>query len=354
MRYEWLGAVPVLATLGLLPAGSAHADTILWISDVNGNIGQVDLTTDVVVANSVQNTGRSLTDIAFNSTGTMYGTTRTKLYSIIPSTGAATDLGTYNVGGGIMNALVGGGGTDLLAASFLTNSVYSVNPSSPGTASIFAPTASGSSGDLAFSGTTLYESGTATSTSDNQLVDVSTDSIVGFFHVGNPSGPELNSVVGLADDGTTMYAVDNTEIYSVDLATAGLTPLFDFSTAENGQSLGDDTGVAFIGEGVSSVPEPATFALFGVALVGLGAVRWIKRTSPIRDGSWSRNSFEWSLLGTTQVRVSALMRFRPVSVSVGRLMEFLATLGQDAEVTVTVKPAKRQRAGHMSVTVQSG
>ena len=55
------------------------------------------------------------------------------------------------------------------------------------------------------------------------------------------------------------------------------------------------------------------------------------------------------LLGTTQAQVSALMRCRPVSVSVGRLMEFLIVLGQDVEVTV--KPARR-RAGDMSVIVQ--
>src|SRR4051794_40427534 len=47
------------------------------------------------------------------------------------------------------------------------------------------------------------------------------------------------------------------------------------------------------------------------------------------------------LLGTTQAQVSALMRCKPVSVSVGRLMEFLTALGQD--VRVTVKPAPRRR-----------
>jgi predicted XRE-type DNA-binding protein len=56
------------------------------------------------------------------------------------------------------------------------------------------------------------------------------------------------------------------------------------------------------------------------------------------------------LLGTTQAQVSALMRCRPVSVSVGRLMEFLTVLGQDVEVTV--KPAPAKKAGHMSVVVQ--
>jgi predicted XRE-type DNA-binding protein len=57
------------------------------------------------------------------------------------------------------------------------------------------------------------------------------------------------------------------------------------------------------------------------------------------------------LLGTTQAQVSALMRCKPVSVSVGRLMEFLTALGQD--VRVTVRPAPRRRkAGAMSVVVR--
>lgn len=56
-----------------------------------------------------------------------------------------------------------------------------------------------------------------------------------------------------------------------------------------------------------------------------------------------------ALLGTTQAQVSALMRCRPVSVSVGRLMEFLTALGRDVEVTV--KPAAKRKSGALSVTV---
>ena len=55
------------------------------------------------------------------------------------------------------------------------------------------------------------------------------------------------------------------------------------------------------------------------------------------------------LLGTTQPQVSALMALKPVSVSVGRLMEFLTVLGQDVEVTV--KPTLRKRPGHLTVQV---
>ena len=57
------------------------------------------------------------------------------------------------------------------------------------------------------------------------------------------------------------------------------------------------------------------------------------------------------LFGTTRVQISTLMRCRPISVSVGRLMEFLNLLGQEMEVTV--KPAARRKAGDMSVIVRA-
>lgn len=61
------------------------------------------------------------------------------------------------------------------------------------------------------------------------------------------------------------------------------------------------------------------------------------------------------LLGTTQPQISALMRCRPTSISVGRLIKFLTLLGQD--VQVAVKPAPRRKAaggaGRLSVVVQA-
>jgi predicted XRE-type DNA-binding protein len=68
----------------------------------------------------------------------------------------------------------------------------------------------------------------------------------------------------------------------------------------------------------------------------------------IKDQSLTRTKAA-ELLGTTQAQVSDLMRCRPVSVSVGRLMEFLTILGQDVEVTV--RPSSTHDTGHMSVVV---
>jgi len=54
-------------------------------------------------------------------------------------------------------------------------------------------------------------------------------------------------------------------------------------------------------------------------------------------------------LGVKQPHVSLLMRNRAGSFSVGRLMEFLTSLGQDVEVAVT--PSRKQH-GEMSVTLR--
>jgi predicted XRE-type DNA-binding protein len=58
------------------------------------------------------------------------------------------------------------------------------------------------------------------------------------------------------------------------------------------------------------------------------------------------------LLGTTQPQVSALMRCRPVSISIGRLMGFLTALGQDVEVEVRPAPRRRKK-GNVSVIVRA-
>ena len=54
------------------------------------------------------------------------------------------------------------------------------------------------------------------------------------------------------------------------------------------------------------------------------------------------------ILGIKQPHVSALMRNRAGNFSAERLMEFLAALGQDVEITV--RPTRKEQ-GHVSVVV---
>lgn len=280
-----LAGLSALVSCGCLALGMpARADTTLYISNESGDIGQVDINTQSVVAGSVHNTGQTLTDIGFNSSGTLYGTTFTNLYSIDPSTGAASDLGAYGTESG-MNALVGSGGTNLYGASFNDGRIYNINPSAPASPSVLTTVGANSAGDLAYVGSTLYEAAVSASGAD-ELLNVTGNSAVGLFHVGSASGATVNSAFGIADDGTTLYAVAGTEVYSVDPATAVLTPLFDYSLNENGQDLGPVSGAAFIGEGSSSpsggspsggpstsVPEPASIVLLGAGLAGSALMR---------------------------------------------------------------------------------
>jgi hypothetical protein len=236
----------------------AMADINLWIDDTTGNIGLVDLTTGTV--SQVHNTGEALTDIAFVG-NQMYGTTFTGLFKIDDTTGAATAIGSYGgVGGGGMNALVGDG-TSLLAASNASLTDFHVNPTT-GSATAGSAIPLPSAGDLAFSGGTLFLSSTNAQAGDS-LVNVSSNSVVGSFT------PLENAVFGLANDGTTTYAVDGTEVFTVNTATAALTPLLDYA----GHGLGAANGTAFIAEGPSGViPEPSTWAMLIIGFIAIGGV----------------------------------------------------------------------------------
>jgi hypothetical protein len=255
----------LLLSVGLmaLACGAARADSFLWIDDTSGNIGEVDVTTKTFVAGSLHATGQNLTDIAFIGSQ-MYGTSFFQLFTINDASGATALVGTYIVGNSGMNALVGSGSA-LLGASFTTNEVYIINPSNAAGFN-FAPSPLRSAGDLACSGCQLFGGqlilSATNGSSGDSLVNVSTDSVVGAFV------PTEKAVDGIANDGTTTYAVDGTEIFTVDVSDAVLTPFFDYS----GNGLGDAEGTAFMAENttVFSVPEPSTWAMMLLGFAGLG------------------------------------------------------------------------------------
>jgi len=248
------GGLAMASVIGM-GIGVARADTILWIDDSSGVIGTVDVNTHAV--NVIGNTGlgSNLTDLGFTASGNLYSTTFTGLYSINQSNAAATFLGNYSVGDSGMNGMVGSG-ANLLASSNATAEVYSVSPGAPGSATNYAPSPGVSAGDLAFGPGGLFESVIDPSNGFDALADINTDTIIGDF-----TG-DLTALFGLTYSNGVMYGIDGTEVYSVDVATAGLTPLFNYS----GSGLGAANGAAVLGE---AVPEPSSLPLL---LAGLGLI----------------------------------------------------------------------------------
>jgi hypothetical protein len=191
---------------------------VLWIDDVNGEIGTVNSTNGAVTL--IGNSGVVLTDIAFNPQGQLFGITFTSLYSINTSTGAASLIGNLGGGAGGMNGLVCDSDGTFYAVSAATNELYRVDTATGNATAVSAALPAASAGDLAFEGAFLYM---ADSNGNLDRISISGDtaSVVGPIGFSNVSG------LATGPNGI-LYGVSGTQLILIDTATGAGTVALDY------------------------------------------------------------------------------------------------------------------------------
>ena len=256
-----------LCITALLGAGTAFAGPITYVHDApsdpgNGRLGTLDVKTGEV--SIIGNTGVELTDIAVDSSGSLWGTSFTNLYQINENTATATSVGNYSKDINGMNALAFGNNGDLYAADATTSNLYTLD-TLDGSETSLGDMGFYSAGDLEFNANSLYLSAcdnaffSNTQCDDSSLVNVVANTPSDSTKIGSLG---VDGMYGLATAGNNdnLYGVAGSSVYSVSTSTGAAT---------NGVAFSGATDFVAGGQASYKVPEPNTAFLLTLGLLGL-------------------------------------------------------------------------------------
>jgi hypothetical protein len=199
---------------------ASPSSTVFYVIDEWNQLAVLDIAAKT--AKIIGNTQAFLNDIAFDSSGTLYGISGDQLYRVDPSTAVATSVGPL----GIVDttSLEFGPDGKLYTAN---TSLDTVNPVTGAATTIGhgGAIAYRSSGDLAFLGSRMYLTSIHDPTTD-ALFRLNPTTGAGTFvgYIGFPN------VYGLStNDNVTLYGFTGNKVIKIDPATGAGTLVWDFT-----------------------------------------------------------------------------------------------------------------------------
>ncbi len=242
-RFLWL-AICLFAAFWI--PQKSYGAMVIWVCDSDGRLGTVDTVSgDVNVMGLLPEV---MTDIAFAPNGDLYAISFNDLWKINPADATGTKVGSTGIGGG--NSLVFGNDGTLYGAGSASNELFRIDTGNGYAISLGSIGVNETAaGDLAFVGDKIYW----TATSGN-LLEVSFSPQPSGIVVGDMG---RSSVYGLASpDQSTLFGVQNNELFAINLQTAQTGPAIDFS----GRGLNSVYGAAFTIQ-FEGIPEPSSITL---------------------------------------------------------------------------------------------